>query len=288
VNHLQNNAQAVDSLRWYAQMGVDLCVEDVPQEAVASRQSPVACEIVGVVPPSLRGRLGGGAVENEAPKDSRPLKPSHVNAEGLSSIANAVAEARKLADASTTLNELETSARIFNGCSLKKTASNTVFSQGVAASRLMFVGDAPSDEEDRSGVPFSGPSGQLLDKMLGFIGLSRTENFYITNCLFWRPPGNRLPSVDELEICRPLVEKHIALVNPKILVLVGGIATSAILKDTRGITRLRGQVFSYKNDYMADAVPVHVIYHPTYLLRQPLAKKQAWADLLSLKAALTA
>jgi DNA polymerase len=203
------------------------------------------------------------------------------------SIAEGVAEARALADEAADLAALEAAVRSFSGCALKKTATNTVFAQGVAASRLMFIGEAPGAEEDRHGVPFCGPSGQLLDTMLGFIGLNRAENFYITNTLFWRPPGNRQPSKEELDICRPFVEKHIAMVNPKLLVLVGGTATAAVLGDARGITRLRGQVFAYKNAYMSTEVPVHVLYHPSYLLRQPLAKKQAWADILKLKAVLS-
>jgi uracil-DNA glycosylase len=282
---LENYPQPLDSLRWYAQMGVDLCIELEPQEIVAST-APITVLYQGAAPQNAIGGLPhespaetNRSLEFVRPKASVAVQPS---------IADAVAEARTLADAATNLDELEAAVRIFNGCSLKKTATNTVFAQGVATSRLMFIGEAPGAEEDRNGVPFCGPSGQLLDKMLSFIGLNRAENFYITNCLFWRPPGNRQPSADELDICRPLVEKHIALVNPKTIVLVGGTATSAILRDTRGITRLRGQIFSYKNDYMAEAVPVHVIYHPSYLLRQPAAKKQAWADLLALKAALSA
>ena len=261
-------SEALDFLAWYDQMGVDLCVEESPQiltalEHVASAQTTVS----------------QSASRPESVKPAAPVAPP-------TSIADAVAEARTLADAASDLAALEAAVRNFNGCALKKTATNTVFAQGVAASRLMFVGEAPGAEEDRNGVPFCGPSGQLLDRMLSFIGLNRAENFYITNTLFWRPPGNRQPSSEELEICRPFVEKHIALIDPKILVLVGGTATSSVLKDTRGITRLRGQVFSYTNSYMTREVPVHVIYHPSYLLRQPLAKKQAWADLLKLKEAL--
>jgi uracil-DNA glycosylase family 4 len=265
----QNPLEALDSLAWYAQMGVDLCVEDQPQVLKAADIAAVAKT------PAPRPF----AAELPQPKAAAPATPP-------TSIADAVAEARKLADEATDLAALEAAVRNFNGCALKKTATNTVFAQGVAASRLMFVGEAPGAEEDRNGVPFCGPSGKLLDRILSFIGLNRAENFYITNTLFWRPPGNRQPSAEELEICRPFVEKHIALVDPKILVLVGGTATSAVLKDTRGITRLRGQVFSYTNAYMSRDVPVHVIYHPSYLLRQPLAKKQAWADLLKLKESL--
>jgi uracil-DNA glycosylase family 4 len=271
MNSTLTAAQTLDSLAWYAQMGADLCVEEIPQTLHAEAIAPQAATPLAraVVMPEL------------------PPAASTAPAAPPTSIADAVADARKLADEAGDLAALEAAIRGFTGCALKKTATNTVFAQGVAASRLMFIGEAPGAEEDRSGVPFCGPSGQLLDTMLGFIGLNRAENFYITNTLFWRPPGNRPPSTEELEICRPFVEKHIALINPKLLVLVGGTATSSVLHDTRGITRLRGQVFSYKNDYMTAEIPVHVMYHPSYLLRQPLAKKQAWADLLKLKAALT-
>jgi len=256
----------MELLAWHAEMGVDLCVEEEPQVRKA--------EILPISVKSGPEIVKNTPVVTPAPKAS-PL-----------SIAQAVADAKAAAEAASTLAELEATVRAFNGCALKKTATNTVFAEGVAESRVMFIGEAPGAEEDRAGVPFCGPSGQLLNTMLGFIGLNRAENFYITNTLFWRPPGNRQPSPDELEICRPFVEKHIALVNPKIMVLVGGTATKAVLNESRGITKIRGQVFEYKNDYMDAPVPVHVIYHPSYLLRQPLAKKQCWADLLALKAAL--
>jgi uracil-DNA glycosylase family 4 len=261
-------AQNLDFLRWHAEMGVDLCVETRPQPAsawLATLPTPNA-------PPTP-------AKPQIAPKPAPAAAPSL-------SIAQAVADAQAAAEAATSLAELEAAVRAFNGCALKRTASNTVFAQGVPESGVMFIGEAPGADEDRQGVPFCGASGQLLDKMLGFIGLRRAENFYITNCLFWRPPGNRQPTAEELEICRPFVEKHIALVAPRFLVLVGGTATATLLRDTRGITRLRGQQFRYQNPFMPADVPVHVIYHPSYLLRQPLAKKQAWADLLALKAAM--
>lgn len=296
MNYSENTCQALDSLRWYAQMGVDVCVEDSPQRIVASHQSPVAntffnSPFEGESNRTLSDSVGGNAVKESphrfASANPAPPQGGSTQAPPPASIASAVAEARALADAANDLAALEAAVRGFTGCALKKTATNTVFAQGFAASRVMFVGEAPGTEDDRSGQPFSGPQGQLLDAMLGFIGLNRTDNCYITTALFWRPPGNRQPTKDELEICKPFVEKHIALINPKLLVLVGGTATASVLGDARGITRLRGQVFSYKNDYMAAAVPVHVLYHPIYLLRQPLAKKQAWADILKIKAVLS-
>jgi DNA polymerase len=270
---MHSQAAEYDALRWQADMGIDLCVEAQAQALRA--ESPVTLA-------SARPANTPGAAAQ--PTDNRPAPTP---ATPPASIAEAVAEARTLAEAATDLATLEAAVRGFGGCALKKTATNTVFAQGVAASGLMFIGEAPGADEDRNGVPFCGPSGQLLDKMLSFIGLNRAENFYITNTLFWRPPGNRQPTSEELAICRPFVEKHIALVGPKLLVLVGGTATKSVLGNSQGITRLRGKVFGYKNDYMAAEVPVHVIYHPSYLLRQPLAKKQCWADLLALKSALS-
>lgn len=271
--HTAHAQSARDSLLWYAQMGVDLCVEDTPQ--AIKKEKLLVSE-----PEAVRNPVKDSS--SLPAKSSHQIQPQPMPA----SIADSIAAARSLADMADSLAALEDAVRSFDGCALRKTATSTVFAQGVAASRLMFIGEAPGTDEDRSGAPFCGASGQLLDKMLSYIDLKRNENFYISNCLFWRPPGNRQPTAQELEICRPLVEKHIALVNPKILVLIGGTAASALLRDVRGITRLRGQVFHYKNDYMPTAIPAHVIYHPSYLLQQPLAKKQCWADLLALKHAL--
>lgn len=263
------------ALDWCLTMGADACVEQMPQ-----RVEPWVAAA-----PTLAPAAAAQAADRHMTTPT-PAKPAPRAAEltPSPSMLEAVTEARALADGATDLASLEAAVRGFNGCALKKTATNTVFAQGVASSGVMFIGEAPGADEDRQGIPFCGASGQLLDKMLGFIGLERARNFYISNCLFWRPPGNRQPTPEELEICRPLVEKHIALVAPRLLVMVGGTATSALLKDTRGITRLRGQVFAYQNGYMPAPVPTHVIYHPSYLLRQPMAKKQTWADLLALKA----
>ncbi len=253
-----------DALSWQLAMGADLCVETDPQTLRAEIKPAIS-----------------------APELRTFAKSLPAGAASLPSIATAVAEARALANAATTLAELEEAVRSFTGCALKKTATTTVFAAGLPASKLMFIGEAPGAEEDRKGEPFVGASGQLLDLMLSYIGLNRAKNFYITNTLFWRPPGNRQPTAEELAICKPFVEKHIALVNPHTLVLVGGTSTQSILGDNRGITRLRGQVFRYHNSYMTAEVPAHVIYHPSYLLRQPLAKKQCWADLLALKSAIS-
>ncbi len=287
-----------DALAWQAEMGADACVEAMPQKSAGQKTQPANLAshspLAGESKSSLKD-FGGGALDSTMPHRTPPHQnvqerfgsPTRGEQGGSPSLANIIAEARALADAAGDLAALEAALRGFNGCALKKTATNTVFAQGAPESRLMFIGEAPGADEDRAGVPFCGASGQLLDKMLGFIGLDRSKDFYITNTLFWRPPGNRQPTPEELEICKPFVEKHIALVNPKLLVLVGGTATKAVLGEERGITRLRGQRFTYTNRYLTQEIPVAVIYHPSYLLRQPLAKKQAWGDLLAIKANLT-
>ena len=259
-----------DHLLWQQEMGVGEYVELTPQWPVKAVSSE------------------SWAVSDERIAQQPQKSTTHHPAPTTHAIAEAIAQARAAADAATDLAALETAVRNFNGCALKKTATNTVFAQGVAQSRVMIIGEAPGADEDRNGVPFCGKSGQLLDSMLSYIGLKRTENFYITNTLFWRPPGNRQPTAEELDICRPFVEKHIALIEPKILLLLGGTATKSILGKEQGITRLRGQVFTYRNAYMERDIAVHVTYHPSYLLRNPIAKKQTWADLLGLNAALMA
>ncbi len=174
------------------------------------------------------------------------------------------------------LKELKITIQEFNGCNIKKTAKNIVFGSGLADSQIMFIGEAPGAEEDLSGEPFVGAAGKLLDKMLESIGLIRSK-IYITNIIPWRPPGNRKPSLDEIEAFKPFVFKHIDLIKPQILILLGGTATSTILQNETGITRLRGNWFKYKD---IDVMP---IYHPAYLLRQPSQKKQTWQDLLNIK-----
>jgi uracil-DNA glycosylase len=173
----------------------------------------------------------------------------------------------------------------FEGCALKHTAMNLVFSDGNPAAPIMMVGEAPGEDEDRQGKAFVGVSGQLLDRMLAPAGLSRQTNVYISNILFWRPPGNRSPTDAEIAACLPFCERHIALVKPKVLVLLGGVAAKSLLRTKEGITRLRGRWTQYMPppgsglDQPIDCLP---IYHPAFLLRQPASKRQAWADILTL------
>lgn len=279
-------ADALASLQWLAEAGVDDTVESIPTDWFAlSAQPPAPIAMpkkAAAHPASPQSSTAAAAVETARP--STPAAPPAYAAQGTAEI---IAKAREAADACTTLAELREAVLAFEGCALKKLASNTVFADGNADSGLMLIGEAPGADEDREGIPFCGVEGQLLDRMMGAIGHTR-ETFYVTNSIFWRPPGNRVPNDDELAICLPFVEKHIALTQPKHLILVGGIAAQTLLGAKEGITRLRSKKHSYTNSYLDAPIPAFVLFHPGYLLRQPAHKALAWRDLLAIKAALEA
>ncbi len=161
-------------------------------------------------------------------------------------------------------------------CILKKTARNTVFSDGKPNSDIMIIGEAPGQEEDEQGKPFVGQSGKLLDNMLLSVGIKRSD-VYISNIVFWRPPGNRTPSAEEIALCMPYVEAHVSFIKPKVLLLLGSIAVKSLLNTSEGISRLRGKKNIYKN---IDVIPT---FHPAYLLRSPGQKALAFRDFISLK-----
>ena len=195
--------------------------------------------------------------------------------------------ARALADRCSTLSELKNAVQNFRGCTLKDTARNTVFSDGNEGAKVMLIGEAPGANEDAKGIPFCGDSGQLLDRVLATIGLTRQENLYITNVIFWRPPANRKPTDEELRSCLPFVEKHIALLAPKFLIVAGGVALYSLFGISTAISKYRQNIMKYKNQYLTADIPTTIIYHPSYLLRQPLQKKSAWQDMLFIKKNLT-
>lgn len=195
----------------------------------------------------------------------------------------ALGDARQLAAAAATIEELKAALDGFQGLSLKRTATQMVFADGNPQARVMLVGEAPGADEDRLGRPFVGVSGQLLDRMLASIGLSRESNIYISNVINWRPPGNRSPSEAEIALSLPFIERHIELVNPAVLIFAGGVAAKALMQTSQGITRLRGKWAEHKSDGLAKPIPTLPIFHPAYLLRSPQEKRLAWADLLKLQ-----
>ncbi len=241
--------QALEQLRWQVELGVDECICDAPVDRYA-------LEAVQAPPVAAPAIAPAAAVE-----------------------VDAVAEARAAAEGAADLEQLRAALGAYPHCELKKGARNLVFSDGLPGSRVMLVGEAPGRDEDREGRPFVGRAGQLLDRMLGAIDLSRNESAYITNVLPWRPPQNRDPKPEEIAMMKPFLERHIALADPEVLAIVGNISCQALL-GKRGITRLRGE---WTEALGRPALPM---FHPAYLLRNPAAKREAWADLLALRARL--
>ncbi|MBL8836496.1 MAG: uracil-DNA glycosylase [Alphaproteobacteria bacterium] len=250
------------ALAWLIAMGADEAVLDDPVDRF--RAPPPAAAAASAPAPARRDSAPAAIAP---PQASRPAELS----------------AREIALRCTTLDELRAAVMAFDGCTLKATATNTVFADGTPAGRVMFIGEAPGADEDRLGKPFVGVSGQLLDRMLAHIGLERARNFYITNTVFWRPPGNRLPTASETAICLPFVERHIELVDPLVLCFLGAAAAKALTGRSEGITRLRGRWMEWRSERLGRAIPAIATFHPAYLLRQPIAKREAWRDLVALK-----
>lgn len=233
--------------------------------------------------PSAKATSYGGLESPSSKFEANPVAKKQKTAPVNASLNDAIAKARKLADAAQTLDELRAAVESFDGCDLKKTANKTVFADGNPDKKLLLIGEAPGADEDIRGIPFCGMSGQVLDKVLNSVGFDRENGFYITNTIFWRPPGNRKPTPEELAICAPFLEKHVALAAPKMIVLVGATAVQAILKDNSPMTKMRGKFYEYKNAYMTEPAQVMVTYHPSYLMRAGLNKRHAWNDMLALQ-----
>ncbi len=194
-----------------------------------------------------------------------------------------VASAKKLADSAKNLAELRKAVENFDGCNLKKMATNTVFCDGNSNAKIMVIGEAPGNHEDLQGIPFCGDSGKVLDGMFRAINMTRAENYYITNVIFWRPPGNRRPTEEELAICRPFVERHIQLLNPEVIVLVGATSMAAVLGINDPISSVRGKFMDFEPKFLSRKIKTFVIFHPSYLMRQSAKKKVAWQDMLALE-----
>ncbi|WP_337996920.1 uracil-DNA glycosylase [Oleispirillum naphthae] len=237
-------------LRWYAAAGVDIAVGEDPVDRTAPPPAPP--------PPQPRLR------EEPAAAPAAPRRATALPPEGAA-----------------TLEELRARLEAFDACLLRRTATRTVFGTGPADARLMVIGEAPGADEDRSGIPFVGRAGQLLDKMLASIGWPR-EAVYITNVVPWRPPGNRNPTPEEIALCLPFVLRAIDLVAPRAILLLGGSAAAALLDSHDGITRLRGRWHGLSRP--GGEIAALPTFHPAFLLRNPSSKAAVWRDLLGLKA----
>jgi DNA polymerase len=260
------------SLAWHLEAGIDECIGEAPVDRFAESLKTIS------VPQIAAPKTAPGPAKRAAPAQ-------HTQKPGASTSEKAVENAVKLAGNANSVEELRAAVDRFEDCALRKTATNTVFADGNPQARIMFVGEAPGADEDRQGVPFVGVSGQLLDLMLASIGLDRAQ-VYITNIVFWRPPGNRNPSSNEIAACLPFVARHIELVDPDILVPLGGPAAKTLLARSEGITRMRGKWFAYSSPKLAAPIDAMPFFHPAYLLRSPAHKREAWRDLLAIKAKL--
>src|SRR5262245_30224181 len=294
MNALPDRAVLGALLAWYQAMGVDAAVEVMPINWLA----------IGASPPGAGYALAsaGTGPERDAaqpptaitqppkarpPLDALPLGPAVSQSRSFPTAPPDAAEtaARSAARGAETMDQLGAVLARFDGCGLKATAKTTCFYRGAPKARVMIIGEAPGREEDIAGKPFVGRAGQLLDRMLAAIGLGEAD-VHITNIVYWRPPGNRTPTPQEAQLCRPFLERQIELVAPDLVLLLGGAAAKEVLGIADGIMRTRGKWRELTLG--ARKVRALATLHPAYLLRTPSAKRLAWRDLLAVKVALSA
>jgi uracil-DNA glycosylase len=264
--------QASESIRWWMRVGVTDALDDMPHDRFWDSTAE-------------DGGQRGAANASES-----MAQPSHALSKTASRASQyacqrempdtAEMSARALARAAADLEALRSALAEFDGCALKRTATQLVFADGIPGSRVMFVGEAPGEGEDRVGRPFVGRAGQLLDRMLNSIGLDR-HKVYISNVVPWRPPGNRTPTFQETQICLPFIERQIHLADPEFLVCLGASASRTILGVQGGIMRARGSWLAYPRQTGRE-IQALAMLHPAFLLRQPAHKRFAWADMRAL------
>jgi uracil-DNA glycosylase len=272
-------------LEWYRDMGAAALVGEQPSNRLRGQQAelPAPAPRRADQPGAFLARRDSPAAIAASVRRPATARPA---AAVLQTAAAVAQSAREIAAACTSLAELEAALATFDGCGLRETALSLCFADGNPEARLMLIGEAPGAEEDRQGKPFVGASGKLLDRMLATIGLDR-GSVYITNVIYWRPPGNRSPTQAEIAACQPFLERQIALLEPALIVFVGGIAARALLGVNEGVTKLRGRRFTYVAQD-GRSIPAMVMFHPAYLLRTPAQKRLAWRDLLAIRSQLDA
>jgi len=291
-----DSAFLIEALKWHLDNGVDeMLLDDVTDRTVL----PEIPKPLDVVQPPKDQQISNPAMDTKI--SAKPMMAEKaannivgfqdgVSQQEMMGAAQAIVEAQKIAAECQDLATLSEAIKNFEGLSVRKTATNMVFSDGNPQAPIMIIGEAPDADDDIQGKPFAGASGQLLDKILACIDLSRdsedlSKAVYISNVLNWRPPGNRTPTQAEMDISLPFIERHIALVNPKAIMICGGVAGKSLLRRSESISKLRGECHEYlppeplRSAQMA-AIPTIVTYHPAYLLKTPAQKKAVWADVL--------
>lgn len=252
-------------LRWYVDAGVDETIGEIPIDRTRALVEDR---------PAIRPSTAATAPASAGSAVSAPA--------GVRSAEAVVEDAVSVARDASSVESLAAALAAFDGCALKKTATNLVFGRGSPEAEVVLIGEAPGAEEDRQGLPFVGPSGKLLDRMLDSIGLGE-DRVFISNTVFWRPPGNRDPTTNERAACLPFLERLIELVHPKVLVALGGPASNTLIGRTESVGKLRGRWFDYQSRGLGRPVATTVTYHPAYLLRSPMQKRLAWRDMLGIR-----
>lgn len=271
---IEQIADPVALLAWYTEMGVDVALDEAPVDRLAARPQPekrISPRVTPITAPERRS--APGLPRTSIAPASRTVAPPEETERA----------ARDSARAAANLDELRAALDRFEGCGLRKTATQLVFADGTPGAPVMLVGEAPGRDEDIRGIPFVGRSGQLLDRMLAAIGLDRAS-VYIANVVPWRPPGNRTPTPQETAACRPFIARQIELANPDFLICLGAPAAAELMNNRQGILKFRGQWRDF--DTGTRTIRAMATLHPAYLLRQPLQKRLAWRDFLLLKQAL--
>ncbi|MCL4765649.1 MAG: uracil-DNA glycosylase [Hyphomicrobiaceae bacterium] len=269
-------------LAWYRDMGVTDALASEPIDWLARGDRPIREREPDPPAPDAARRSGpaprGAGLEARAPATAVPAR-------SFAAMPSAEAEdaARSATRSARTIEELRAALDGFEGCALRATAKNLCFYRGAPQARLMVIGEAPGREEDLEGKPFVGRAGQLLDRMLAAIGLGEAD-VHITNVVYWRPPGNRTPTPQEVLACRPFVMRQIELVQPDMLLLLGAVAAKHVLGVSEGILRVRGKWRQV--EIAGRRIPTMATLHPAYLLRTPSTKRLAWRDLLAVRARL--
>jgi len=279
----------IQALQWHLDQGINVALDDI---APSFYKDPALHKpVANAAPSSAAGALKqGGTILPPSPQNG-PSQPM-MNTQAM------VAQARNIALQCETIEQLRTAITEFEGLSIKRTASNLVFSDGNSKAPIMVIGDAPTTDEDRQGKAFKGISGALLDRVFSFIGLSRdaeiaAQSLYMTYILNWRPPGNRTADDHEIAVSLPFIERHIALMDPKIILLAGNMPCKTLLGGKSSIMRLRGKwqsytpktanIFDNSAASMRESVPVLPIFHPSYIITNPETKPKMWADMLALQ-----
>ncbi len=274
-------------LRWYLEAGVDEAVGEDPLDRYALSAAQAAAQAAARPAATPASRPASGGQQAPAPSRQAPPTPrAPAAAPPAQSLADsprqAAQSAAHQAAGAKTLEDLRRVMEGFAGCPLKATATHTVFGDGNPGGALMVIGEAPGIDDDRLGLPFIGEIGRMLDRMLASIGQTR-ETFYVTNVLPWRPPGNRTPTDAEVAVCLPFLERHIELIQPRALLLLGQLAAKTVLARPEGIMKLRGRWQNHASPGLSHPIPAIATFNPEYLLRSPAQKRLAWRDLLDLK-----